>query len=54
VGSLNPYTIMLLMIMTVLSEPEIAQADEPEDEADEEQEEAPGDGALYFASQRTT
>lgn len=54
VGSLNPYTIMLLMIMTVISEPEIAQADEPEDEADEEQEEAPGDGALYFASQRTT
>src|SRR5690606_26458361 len=33
VGSLNPYTIMLLMIMTVISQPEIAQADEPEDEA---------------------
>lgn len=34
VGSLNPYTIVLLMIMTVLSEEEIAGWREPEAEAD--------------------
>jgi O-antigen ligase len=42
VGSLNPYTIVLLIIMTVVSEEEIAnwQAYEPEESPEEEQPEA--------------
>ncbi len=63
VGSLNPYTIMLLIIMTVISEPEIAgeeAAAEEEEEADQADEAAEGPAPdarpahLYFAAQRRT
>lgn len=45
VGSLNPYTIMLLIIMTVASEEEIAKAEDhaAEEETVEEEQDAPGE-----------
>ncbi len=64
VGSLNPYTIMLLIIMTTISEPEITASPDleaavaPTDAAADEQ--APGPplpatvGGLYFAPRSRT